>query len=102
MAVYNGGTLVIENGEYVGNLHSIYVHTGKAEIKGGKFDLKQLDQNKIAAGGTGHEFTLNLLDANGANGTATIEVTGGTFVNYDPSHSTSEAPAANFVKAVVK
>lgn len=102
VAVYNGGTLVIENGEYVGNLHSIYVHTGKAEIKGGKFDLKQLDQNKIAAGGTGHEFTLNLLDANGANGTATIEVTGGTFVNYDPSHSTSEAPAANFVKGGCK
>lgn len=102
VAVYNGGTLVIENGEYVGNLNSIYVHTGKAEIKGGKFDLKQLDQNKIAAGGTGHEFTLNLLDANGANGTATIEVTGGTFVNYDPSHLTSEAPAANFVKGGCK
>lgn len=97
VAVYWGGKLVIEDGEYVGNKHSIYVHTGSAEIKGGKFDLKQLDADKIEAGGTGYEFTLNLLDANGKNGTATITVTGGTFVEYDPSNSTSEAPEANFV-----
>lgn len=97
VAVYWGAKLVIENGEFVGNMHAIYVHTGSAEIKGGKFDLKQLDEDKIAAGGTGHEFTLNLLDANGKNGTATIVVTGGQFVEYDPSLSTSEDPEANFV-----
>ena len=95
--VRGGGKLVIENGEFVGNLHSIYVNKGTAEIKGGKYSITQLDTDKIAAGGNGHEFTLNLYDANGKNGTAKIIVTGGSFVNYDPSHSKSEAPEANFV-----
>lgn len=38
-------------------------------------------------------WIFNLID----DSNATISVTAGTFVNFDPSHSTSENPAANFV-----
>ena len=31
-----GGTLIIEDGIFVGNISAVYVHEGKAEIKGGK------------------------------------------------------------------
>lgn len=89
--------LTIENGKFVGNVENIYVWKGTVHIKGGEFDLIQLDQEKIAAGGNGYEFTLNLHDSNGKNELAKIIVTGGTFVEYNPSNSESEAPAADFV-----
>lgn len=89
--------LNIENGKFVGNLVNVYVFQGTANIKGGEFDLIQLDQEKIDAGGNGYEFMLNLKDAHKEDGTAKLNVTGGSFVNYDPSNSASEALEADFV-----
>lgn len=82
--------LVIENGTFKGNSHCIYVYAGIAELKGGEYSIFEDAED-------GYKFTLNLYDANGANGTAKIVVTGGSYVNYDPSHSNSEAPEADFV-----
>lgn len=90
--VRGGGKLVIENGEFIGNISAVYVLEGSAEIKGGKYDIKQLDNV-----GSGRNYTLNLEDAHGTAGTAAITVTGGSFVEYDPSHSNSENPEVNFV-----
>jgi len=88
----SGGELVIESGTFVGNISAVYVYRGKAEIKGGTFSIQQLN-----AGAKPYVYLLNLLDGAGKDGTASISVTGGSFVNFDPSHAESENPVANFV-----
>ena len=92
--VQDGSTVIIENGTFIGNLDAVYVEKGTAYIKGGFFDIQQ------KADGTGeaqYRYMLNCLDANYKSGDAKIIVTGGTFVNYNPSDSASENPHANFV-----
>lgn len=42
-------------------------------------------------------FDLNCYDANRKSGTAKIIVTGGTFVNFDPSNCKAEGENTNFV-----
>ena len=90
--VTDGGKLVIEDGEITGNISAVYVLEGSAEIKGGTYSIKQLDTNKDYA------FTLNVLDKN-YNKTATITVTGGSFVNFDPAANAAESSdnTTNFV-----
>ena len=55
------------------------------EIKGGHFEALAKWNEKY--------WILNLID----NSNAKIIVTGGTFVNYDPSNSDTENPKMNFV-----
>lgn len=90
--VFNGGHLVIENGEFIGNVSAVYVNEGKAEIKGGKYLIKQLDPTH-----NDERFLLNLLDANREAGTAEIVVTGGTFVKFNPEDNLAEGEGTNFV-----
>ena len=90
--VQNGAHLIIENGHFKGNLDAVYVFEGTLEIRGGVFEIQQLGDP-----GKEYAFMLNCYDPNYKNGTAKIIVKGGTFVGYDPSHSDSENPQANFV-----
>ncbi|MBR6692335.1 MAG: hypothetical protein IKL61_00055, partial [Clostridia bacterium] len=87
----DGGALVIKNGEFLGNIHSIYVFEGSAEIEGGKFDITQKSSFDDS------RYLINGKDANVQNSTATIIVTGGTFKAFNPAESLSENPQANFV-----
>lgn len=80
--VMDGGKLVIENGEFVGNISAVYVFEGTAEIKGGKYSIKQLNSNGVE---TAHGSTINIYNQNGDNGTAKVEISGGEFVNFDPA-----------------
>ena len=91
--VQDGSVVTIENGTFVGNIHAVYVEEGTAYIKGGFFSVQQKypDANKA------NEFVLNCLDANRANGTAKIIVTGGTFVNFNPADCMAEGAHTNFV-----
>ena len=94
--VQDGSIVTIENGTFIGNMDAVYVERGTVYIKGGFFDIQQ------KADGTGeaqYRFMLNCYDANYRNDSAKIIVTGGTFVNYNPSDSASENPHANFVAA---
>ena len=90
--VVDGGKLVIESGIFIGNVSAVYVLEGTAEIKGGEYSIQQLDPNHHD-----ERFTLNLYDANGKAGTASIVVTGGTFHNFDPSDNLAENPKVDFV-----
>lgn len=94
--VRGGSTLTIEGGKYVGNISSVYVEEGTVNIKGGHFSIMQLSE---PANGGDERFTLNCYDANYTNGTANIYVTGGSFVNFDPSDNLSEGAATNYVTA---
>lgn len=91
--VQDGGNLVINGGEYNGNITAVYVLKGHAQINGGKFSIQQLSSQGD------YRFLLNLYDANRKNGTATIEVTGGEYNNFDPADNLAEGPNTNFVAA---
>ena len=90
--VQDGGKLVIEGGEYVGNMDAVYVYEGAAEIKGGKFSIQQLSENPDPYG-----YILNCYDANYKNGSAKIIVTGGEFVKFNPADCAAEGSRTNFL-----
>ncbi len=90
--VQDGGTVVIEDGTYVGNVHAVYVYEGTAEIKGGKYSIQQLSSNPDPYG-----YVLNCYDKNRENGIAKIIVTGGEFVKFNPADCAAEGAGTNFL-----
>lgn len=87
--VADSGTLTVKGGEITGSATAVYVESGTADLSGGTFRVSN-EGNKT--------YLLNCYDANYTAGTAKIVVTGGTYEGYDPAHSASESPEANFVK----
>lgn len=93
MAVYiKEGHCIIEDGIFhVGPDKNdswnscIEINGGVLEIKGGTFSTERPYN--------GRYFVLNKKDFSDS----VISVTGGTFINYDPSNSETENPAQNFV-----
>lgn len=96
--VQDGGTVVIEDGTYVGNIHAVYVQKGTAEIMGGKYSIQQTYPEAAKAYG----FVLNCYDENRKNGTAKILVSGGEFVKFNPADCVAEGAGTNFVIAGYK
>ncbi len=89
--VRDGGNLTINGGNYNGNITAVYVIEGHATINGGSFTIQQLsDYND-------YRYMLNLYDANGRNGTASIEVNGGKYYQFDPGNNLAEGPNTNFL-----
>lgn len=82
----------IENGTFVGNIHAIYVFEGSLFVNGGTYSIQQKYTNANQA----DEFVLNCYDANRRNGSATISVSGGSFVNFDPANCQAEGMGTNF------
>lgn len=86
--------LTLLSGNYYAGLTIVQAAgTSEAKIYSGNYDVYQYYSN-------GSQYVLNYIDAD--KETAEIIVYGGSFVNFDPSHSTSENPAANFVAAGYK
>ena len=90
--VQDGGTVVIEDGTYVGNVHAVYVYEGTAEIKGGKYSIQQLSSNPDPYG-----YVLNCYDDMRKNGKAKILVSGGEFVKFNPGDCAAEGAHTNFL-----
>ena len=95
--VQDGGNLVIEGGEYVGNMDAVYVFEGTVEIKGGKFSIQQLSENPDPYG-----YVLNCYDTNYKNGKAKILVSGGEFEKFNPADCAAEGAHTNFLAAGYK
>lgn len=91
--VQDGSTVTITSGTFNGNIHTVYVLEGTAIIQGGFYSVQQKYPDSAKA----DEFVLNCYDANRANGTAKIIVTGGTFVNFNPADCQAEGAHTNFV-----
>lgn len=91
--VQDGSTVTITSGTFNGNIHAVYVLEGTAIIQGGFYSVQQKYPDSAKA----DEFVLNCYDANRANGTAKIIVTGGTFVNFNPADCQAEGAGTNFV-----
>ena len=92
--VKNGGKLVIEDGEYVGNISVIQVQEGLVEISGGKFSLIQ---TWPSAGPDGCDFMVNMIDAAYKAGIAKAVVTGGEFEKFNPADCAAEGAHTNFL-----
>lgn len=91
--VQDGGHVIIEDGEYISNVHAVYVWVGTAEIRGGKYSVQQKFSDPTKA----DEFVLNCYDANHRDGTAKIIVTGGEFVSFNPADCWAEGAHTNFL-----
>lgn len=89
--VRDGGNITINGGDYNGNITAVYAYEGHATINGGSFNIQQLSSQGD------YRFLLNLLDANGVNGTASIVVNGGKFYQFDPGNNLAEGPNTNFL-----
>ena len=89
--VKNGATLTINGGTYYGGGTAVQVQEGKLIINGGHFEVIPFSAPY------GYDYMLNCIDSAYKNGTASIEVKGGTFVNFDPSNCKAEGAGTNFV-----
>lgn len=92
--VMDGGHLVVNDGEFVGNISAVYVYEGSSQINGGTYSIQQ----KSEVQGKPNEFVLNLEDVHREAGTASIVVTGGIFVEFNPQNCKAEGDNTNFVK----
>lgn len=83
------GTLTIADGTYKGDVSAISITKGTANISGGTFSVP--DNN------WGTTYLLNCIDANYRNETAKYNITGGSFVGFDPEHNAAEGAGTNFL-----
>ncbi len=93
--VVGDGRCTIEDGTFVGNVHSVYVLEGELVVKGGTFSVQQ----KYSDATKPYEFVLNCHDKNYQNGKASILVKGGTFKNFDPANCEAEGEGTSFMSA---
>lgn len=77
------GDLTIENGTFVGNISVVQVQKGSLTINGGAFSLLQ----KMTDGKGENRYLINCIDDTYADGSATVAISGGTFVGFDPNVS---------------
>ena len=77
-----GGNLTIENGTFYGAMTVAQVQEGSLNVKGGYYDLAPSAKSQVPAYA---KYILNAIDSAFKDGSAIISVTGGTFVNFDPS-----------------
>ncbi len=90
--VRNGATLTINDGSYYGGGTAVQVQKGTLIINGGHFACEPYSNPDY-----GYEFLINCIDSAYKNGTASIEVKGGTFVNFNPANCKAEGAGTNFV-----
>lgn len=93
--VQDGAKCTIENGEFISNVHAVYVLKGELTVNGGKFSIQQKYPDATKA----NEFVLNCYDANRAAGTAKIVVKGGIYDRFNPADCYAEGAHTNFVAA---
>ena len=93
--VMDGSSCTIENGTFVGNVHAVYVLQGTLVVKGGTFSVQQKYQDETKA----YEFVLNCYDENYQNGSSSITVNGGKFVNFNPANCKAEGEGTSFMSS---
>lgn len=91
--ICDGAKCTINNGNLVGNIHSVYTYEGNLIVNGGKYSIQQT----YNVSGKEYEFVLNCYDANRKDGKAKITVYGGEFVNFNPANCAAEGENTNFV-----
>lgn len=91
----NGGNVVVNGGSFYGALTAIQVQKGSLVINGGFFDLAVSCKAAVPQYA---KYIVNCIDKAYKDGTATITIKGGTFVNFDPS-ADPEGPNTTYVES---
>ena len=89
--VQEGGKLIIKDSKFVGNVSSVYVHTGELVVDGGTFEINQLSEH------SDYRYVLNCFDASYEAEIAKITVNGGTFENFNPDNNLSEGAETDYL-----
>lgn len=79
---YAVGDIDIKGGTFNGSMTVAQVHKGSLNVKGGYYDLAPSVKSQIPAYA---KYIINAIDSAFKDGSVIISVTGGTFVNFDPS-----------------
>ena len=82
--VVDNSNLIINGGYYLGGGTVAQVETGKVTVNGGVFEINPYGKPYC------YDFMFNCIDSAYIDGTATIEVNGGTFKNWDPFNSAGD------------
>ncbi len=82
--VIDNSNLIINGGYYLGGGTVAQVETGKVTVNGGVFEINPYGKPYY------YDFMFNCIDSAYSDGTATIEVNGGTFKNWDPFNSAGD------------
>ena len=82
--VVDNSNLIINGGYYLGGGTVAQVETGKVTVNGGVFEINPYGKPYY------YDFMFNCIDSAYIDGTATIEVNGGTFKNWDPFNSAGD------------
>lgn len=82
--VVGNSNLIINGGYYLGGGTVAQVETGKVTVNGGVFEINPYGKPYY------YDFMFNCIDAHYKDGTATVEVNGGTFKNWDPFNSAGD------------
>lgn len=89
-SVNKGGVLNVSEGTFKTNSCTVFQSNGgEINIAGGVFEAEAYNGD--------HRYTINFVDSEKKEGL--IEITGGSFLKYNPEESLSESPAMNFVAA---
>ena len=86
--------LTINGGTYIGGTTAVQVTKGTLTINGGFFRAYIEGEDEYNANPA---YLINCIDANYKDGSAKVIITGGTFVNFDPSNNAAEGAGTNFV-----
>ena len=84
--------LIVNAGNYIGNISAVYAYTGKVTINGGHFSIQQKE-----SGSDPYRLTLNCYDSSYTAGRAGFTVNRGTFENFDPRNNLAEGAGTCFV-----
>ena len=83
------GNLTIENGTFLGETTVASVTKGLLTINGGEFKISDKETYDYA-------YLINCFDDNYKNGTAKVEIKGGTFYGFNPEDNAAEGEGTNF------
>lgn len=82
------GNVVVKGGSITAGTSAVQVNVGTADIEGGVFSNTDATDTR---------YVINCIDANWKNGTAKVNITGGTFHNFNPADNVAEGAGTDFV-----
>ena len=110
ITVENGATLTIEgNGSITGiGYYAVYAKNGTLNVKDGNFAAEtsavqiaaanvNIEDGTFSNTGSDKRYVINCLDANWNDKSAKVNITGGTFHNFNPADNAAEGAGTNFV-----
>ena len=79
------GNVVVKGGNIKAGTSAVQVYNGTANIEGGNFSATSSDV-----------YVINCIDAAYTSGAAKVNITGGTFVGFNPENNAAEGAGTNF------